>query len=89
MLVSDHFRKQVQRKTSDFTRNRSLPLTHLIPLMLNYRKGTVQDELDRNHGVRLVDSLKVFQNNIGNHPQHKIYPGDYCHAGYYAEVVLE
>ena len=47
MLVSDHFRQQVQRKTSDFTRNRSLPLTHLIPLMLNYRKGTVQDELDQ------------------------------------------
>ncbi len=47
MLVSEEFRQQAQRKPSDFTRNRSLPLTHLIPLMLNYRKGTVQDELDQ------------------------------------------
>lgn len=34
-------------KPSDFTRDRSLPLTHLIPLLLNLRKGTLQDELDQ------------------------------------------
>jgi hypothetical protein len=32
---------------TDFTRERSLPLTQLIPLLLNLRKGTVQDELDQ------------------------------------------
>jgi hypothetical protein len=47
MLVSDAFRQQAQRNPTDFTRNRSLPLHHLIPLMLNYRKGAIQDELDQ------------------------------------------
>jgi len=45
--MSDTFRQQVRKKPTDFSRNRSLPLTHLIPLMLNFRKGAIQDELDQ------------------------------------------
>ena len=32
---------------ADFTRNRSLPLPHLVTMLLNLRKGSVGDELDR------------------------------------------
>lgn len=43
----DEFRQKAQQSDADFTRKRSLPLTHLIPLLLNFRKGTIQDELDQ------------------------------------------
>jgi len=32
---------------ADFTRNRSLPLPHLVAMLLNLRKGSIGDELDR------------------------------------------
>jgi len=32
---------------TDFTRNRSLPLPHLVAMLLNLRKGSIGDELDR------------------------------------------
>lgn len=32
---------------ADFTRNRSLPLPHLVAILLNLRKGSIGDELDR------------------------------------------
>ena len=35
------------KRRTDFTRKRSLPFEHLIPLMLNFRKSTLQDELDQ------------------------------------------
>ena len=47
MLASDDFLQQVRRSATDFTRQRALPLKMLIPLLLNFRKGTNRDELDQ------------------------------------------
>jgi hypothetical protein len=46
---------------ADFTRNRSLPLPHLVAMLLNLRKGSIGDELDRFfeivHDEPLADSV--------------------------------
>lgn len=47
LINSDAFQQQARQKAGDFTRQRTLPLSQLIPLLLNYRKGTLQDELDQ------------------------------------------
>ena len=48
-------------KTTDFTRQRTLPLPHLVAMLLNVRKGSIGDELDRFfeilHDQPLVDSV--------------------------------
>ena len=36
-----------RRSEKDFTRQRSLPLSTLVPLLLNFRKGAIRDELDQ------------------------------------------
>ena len=38
---------QARRSGRDFTRERALPLQRLVPLLLNFRKGTNRDELDQ------------------------------------------
>lgn len=47
ILASDDFLEQARRSATDFTRQRALPLTMLVPLLLNFRKGTNRDELDQ------------------------------------------
>lgn len=46
---------------ADFTRERSLPLPHLVAMLLNLRKGSIGDELDRFfevlHDQPLADSV--------------------------------
>jgi hypothetical protein len=46
---------------ADFTRKRSLPLPHLVAMLLNLRKGSIGDELDRFfeiiHDQPLADSI--------------------------------
>ena len=46
---------------ADFTRQRSLPLPHLVAMLLNLRKGSIGDELDRFfeilHDRPLADSI--------------------------------
>ena len=39
--------QQARRSERDFTRERALPLQQLVPLLLNFRKGTNRDELDQ------------------------------------------
>ena len=39
--------QQARRSERDFTRERALPLQRLVPLLLNFRKGTNRDELDQ------------------------------------------
>jgi hypothetical protein len=46
-LVSDEFAASARMNASDFTRERSLPLPHLVAMLLNLRKGSIGDELDR------------------------------------------
>ena len=46
-MSSDEFLEQARRNDTDFTRQRALPLTMLVPLLLNLRKGTIRDELDQ------------------------------------------
>lgn len=47
MLASADFLRQARRSSTDFTRQRALPLNALVPLLLNLRKGTLRDELDQ------------------------------------------
>lgn len=68
-MASDLFRQQARKKSTDFTRKRSLPLTHLIPLMLNYRKGTLQDELDQ-----------FFETVTGSPTSPSVSPAAFCQA---------
>jgi hypothetical protein len=42
---------------TDFTRNRSLPLPHLVAMLLNLRQGSIGDELDRFFEVVLDEPL--------------------------------
>ena len=53
----------------DFTRPRGLPLPHLIPMMLNLRKGTLQDELDQ-----------FFETLGDGMPQHSVTAPAFCQA---------
>ena len=46
-LSSEAFLLQARRSGRDFTRERALPLQRLVPLLLNFRKGTNRDELDQ------------------------------------------
>ena len=39
--------QQARRSERDFTRERALPLQQLVPLLLNFRKGTNRDELEQ------------------------------------------
>ena len=39
--------QQARRSERDFTRERALPLQRLVPLLLNFRKGTNRDELEQ------------------------------------------
>jgi len=45
-LSSPEFAANARLSTKDFTRQRSLPLPHLVALLLNLRKGAIQDEVD-------------------------------------------
>ena len=45
-MSSPEFAANARLSTKDFTRQRSLPLPHLVALLLNLRKGTIQDEVD-------------------------------------------
>jgi hypothetical protein len=45
-LFSPEFAASARIGASDFTRERALPLPQLIGVLLNLRKGTLQDELD-------------------------------------------
>jgi hypothetical protein len=47
LLESSEFAQLARVDKSDFTRSRSLPLPLLVTMLLNLRKGTIQDELDR------------------------------------------
>jgi hypothetical protein len=46
-LYSEGFATCARTKPGDFTRDRALPLPALVALLVNLRKGTVQDELDQ------------------------------------------
>ena len=46
-MASDDFAASARMHASDFTRERSLPLPHLVAMLLNLRKGSIGDELDR------------------------------------------
>ena len=46
-LESSEFAQLARVEKSDFTRSRSLPLPLLVTMLLNLRKWTIQDELDR------------------------------------------
>ena len=46
-LSNEAFLLQARRSGRDFTRERALPLQRLVPLLLNFRKGTNRDELDQ------------------------------------------
>ena len=46
-LSSEAFLQQARRSERDFTRERALPLQRLVPLLLNFRKGTNRDELEQ------------------------------------------
>jgi hypothetical protein len=45
--VSDGFAACARSGPKDFTRDRALPLPALVALLVNLRKGTIQDELDQ------------------------------------------
>lgn len=45
-MSSPEFAANARVSPTDFTRQRSLPLPHLVALLLNLRKGTIQDEVD-------------------------------------------
>jgi hypothetical protein len=45
-LSSPEFAATARLSAKDFTRQRSLPLPHLVALLLNLRKGAIQDEVD-------------------------------------------
>ena len=57
MLASDDFLRRARRSATDFTRQRCLPLTTLVPLLLNLRKGTIRDELDQFFETLANDAL--------------------------------
>jgi len=46
-LFSEEFAEAARIHPSDFTRQRSLPLPHLVSMLLNLRKGSIGDELSR------------------------------------------
>ena len=46
-IDSEAFLQQARRSERDFTRERALPLQRLVPLLLNFRKGTNRDELEQ------------------------------------------
>jgi len=46
-LFSEEFAASARMHASDFTRERSLPLPHLVAMLLNLRKGSIGDELGR------------------------------------------
>ena len=46
-MSNEAFLLQARRSERDFTRERALPLQRLVPLLLNFRKGTNRDELDQ------------------------------------------
>ncbi len=46
-LYSDEFAACAQLDSKAFTRERALPLPALVSMLLNLRKGTLQDELDQ------------------------------------------
>ena len=46
-MSSEEFLQQARRSERDFTRERALPLQRLVPLLLNFRKGTNRDELEQ------------------------------------------
>ena len=60
-MFSEEFAQSARINASDFTRQRSLPLPHLISLLLNLRKGSIEDELSRFfevlHDQPLADSV--------------------------------
>ncbi len=70
MLASDDFLQQARRSDTDFTRQRALPLSALVPLLLNLRKGTVRDELDQFFETR-TDEVIV---------RHTVSEAAFCHA---------
>jgi len=46
-LFSDESAASERMDAADSTRQRSLPLPHLVAMVLNLRKGSIGDELDR------------------------------------------
>jgi len=60
-LFSEEFAAPARMHASDFTRQRALPLPHLVAMLLNLRKGSIGDELDRFfevlHEQPLADSV--------------------------------
>jgi len=44
LIESPGFAQQAGKCKADFSRRRALPLPSLITWMLNFRKGTLQDE---------------------------------------------
>jgi hypothetical protein len=42
LIGSDGFRWEAQKNGTDFMQKRFLPLEYLIPLMLSFKKGTLQ-----------------------------------------------
>lgn len=53
--------KIARRSEKDFTRQRSLPLTTLVPLLLNFRKGTIRDELDQFSDALAADGVTLHE----------------------------
>lgn len=57
MLASDDFLRRARRSATDFTRQRCLALTTLVPLLLNLRNGTIRDEIDQFFETLAYDAL--------------------------------
>jgi len=61
LLYSEEFAADARLEPTAFTRQRTLPFPHLVMLLLNLRKGSIGDELDRFfevlHGQSPADSV--------------------------------
>jgi hypothetical protein len=57
IIFSEDFISHHKRSSKDFTRRRSLPFPTLIVFLINFIKGSIQDELD--YYFKAIDSLDV------------------------------
>jgi len=57
IIFSEDFISRHKRSSKDFTRRRSLPFPTLLIFLINFIKGSIQDELD--YFFKAIDSLDV------------------------------
>jgi len=69
LLYSEEFAADARLEPTAFTRQRTLPFPHLVMLLLNLRKGSIGDELDR-----------FFEVLHGQSPADSVTPSAFCQA---------